>query len=323
MSIGFDLSEFGKKLRLTRESLGFSRKYTHDKTGITENTLYLIENGKTVPQLVTLEILANFYNEDLLHIFENYKYKNELYFYIRRIEDAVLSTDKVKAEKLLCDLESDDLLRKLVYFDREQYFYLVKFLKSLILSFGSLDEKKHAISNLEKMLNITNDYSVYSSTEKHNFSTMHIKTIVLLGIIQYEVNNINNSLLLLEFSLNYLLLNENPSHEEQKLVMKVYSNILYCLHLKGKNEDVIKYSNAAVGYCKMNELMFLLYFIYFRKGVAEFLLGRSAYISSFQNGIALLLIKGDEELLENFIKITYEKYGIDLNCKLWIYYWLF
>ena len=72
------LKEVGNYLKSIRNSLDLSLKNVNQKTGITDSRLSRIEKGNVNPDPTTLKLLANLYKIDLIDLYLQYGYLDDI-----------------------------------------------------------------------------------------------------------------------------------------------------------------------------------------------------------------------------------------------------
>ncbi len=309
----FDNKSFGVCLRAMRLSLGLSRSEVYEKTGITENTLYSMEKGKTIPQITTLLILSGLYCVNLLQLFDVYKDDHKYNSIINSIDSALLDNNVELAQSLLNQIEMEHPQKIFCYFDNIEVDLLSKYLELLILSFSNdLHLKEKVICELKLLLLIHGSFDEYIESKGNKVSNFEIRILLTIGSVLLEIKDFHNSQLIFNFILNRLLIDANTQRNNLKLIVKTFANIIYILHMYDRNEEVVKLSNDTIDFCKKHHLYYLLYFIYIRKGIAEFLTGDDNYMESLNIGIVLLYIENRKPYALEVKNIIKEKYNIEL-----------
>lgn len=59
----------GSRLRVARQTAGFTRKALAEKTGVTRETIYSTESGRHWPRIDSLQVLAEFLGITLAELF--------------------------------------------------------------------------------------------------------------------------------------------------------------------------------------------------------------------------------------------------------------
>ena len=72
----YNLQAFGEEVRSIRINLGFTQKDVCKLSGIHEDTLRKIENGKVIPTQQTLDLLSPILKKDLNQLLLNYRLNN-------------------------------------------------------------------------------------------------------------------------------------------------------------------------------------------------------------------------------------------------------
>ncbi|HAS74604.1 MAG TPA: hypothetical protein DCS67_10715, partial [Clostridiales bacterium UBA8960] len=93
MLSSYDLTNFSKKLKSIRNSLGYSQSEVAEKTGVNSDTLRRLENGMSIPRFDTLEVLSLFYKENLIILLDSYKVSSELSYFYDLIDYYMINED--------------------------------------------------------------------------------------------------------------------------------------------------------------------------------------------------------------------------------------
>ena len=96
------------------------------------------------------------------------------------------------------------------------------------------------------------------------------------------------------------------------LYPKICYNLAYTCHRLGLHEKSLKYSNLGIDYCIKNRNYNGLNHLYFRKGIAEYLLGYDGYKDSLEKAVNFSEML-DQHDLKNIIIVNCKKlYDIDI-----------
>jgi repressor LexA len=60
---------FGKRLKLLRESRGFSQQYVADKIGVSRSSIGMYERGEREPNFEALETICDFFDISVDYLF--------------------------------------------------------------------------------------------------------------------------------------------------------------------------------------------------------------------------------------------------------------
>lgn len=199
-------------MKKKRKELGLTQNELAEKCGVSKNTIYNYENGKSEPNKETLNILAEIFNVPVLEL--------------------ILNDDK---GKIINDSNFDDILNILEdKFIEKIEKLLIKKYKNITKK--SLDEKRIAFYLAFILKSITGKRIIYSETiEKVIFFDIDKESIILYDFIvieQYILNTIsiienlekNNDVVLDTNRFINLLDNEKIKYKSD-LVLNKYINI--------------------------------------------------------------------------------------------------
>lgn len=311
----YNLSEFGKRLRLIRSENGVTQAKVRELTGIHEDTLRRIENGMVIPKYETLEALSHIYKTDLAQVLKNYRNNKYISDFYTRLDSLIISNDTElipHLRKSIKKLQEDKA--KLSLINPNELLQLEAFLRGAVHYFN--DKFTHyddLIKELTETLCLSISGFSLSNIDKHKYSPLEIRILLLIGLIQVKKNDIHTSTTLLEFCLKYLLSQPSFTMESIKLNVKLYYNIAYNHHMLDLHTAALEYSDAGIEYVLNNNLLYCLPYLYARKSVAEFLLDEMNYKKSFNKSIGLFLILEDKKTADLFQDLAKKEYGIVLE----------
>lgn len=199
-------------MKKKRKELGLTQNELAEKCGVSKNTIYNYENGKSEPNKETLNILAEIFNVPVLEL--------------------ILNDDK---GKIINDSNFDDILNILEdKFIEKIEKLLIKKYKNITKK--SLDEKRIAFYLAFILKSITGKRIIYSETiEKVIFFDIDKESIILYDFIvieQYILNTISiienlekNNDVVLDINRFINLLDNEKIKYKSDLVLNKYINI--------------------------------------------------------------------------------------------------
>lgn len=309
------LSDFGNELRIIRKKCGFSQTDIKVLIGINEDTMRRIENGYVIPKYETLELLSSLYKRDLLEVLQVFRIDKYYYNYFATIDKILTNNEIHLLDNLILDFEENlnnnshaqHLINK---FELTQFALFLTGVRQYN-SKESSDHKNAEVTVINALLiSIPNFQLVKFSSYNYNF--FEIRLLFLLGLIREKLKDINISIDLLDFVLNYLIIDGESTLELQKIILKSYSNISYNYHRIDNHNLALKYANAGIDYAVKNYNMSSLYFLYARKGAAEYFIGYDNYLDSFTKCLHILEINKQYDLATLYRKILLDTYSIIL-----------
>jgi len=315
----YNLEGFGKRVRDLRQSLGYTQKEVHENTGIGLETIRRLEKGERLVKFDTLTYLSLFYKIDLLEELRSYNSANKLLKYYDKLDDVIVSYDYQK----LMNLSND--FKKYIGNDDENTLELFKLntinqFKVLVKGITYLFSEEKDTNNLalDKFLNslqITIPNFSLDNFKDHKYNIFEMRILLIIGITLNETENHKKSNDILKFIITKLNFDKKAVYNEKKIIIKTYFNISYNYNDLYNQEEALKYANKGIEYCKANELIYNLNHLYYRKGIAEYLLGKDEdiYMDSLHKAIQVLEIQDQYELATMYKDITADTYNLKIN----------
>lgn len=313
MFISYNLLEFGEKLKELRKSLGFSQVEIQKLAGVSSDALRRIEKGEVIPRYETLELLSSIYKEDLLELLKNARSNKLLTEYHDELDDIITCYDDKKMKKLEEDIRlgfTGKNESSIVNPNEVIQFLLLIRGASLYHSRFSSDHRD-ARNTLQDALKLTIPQFKLEDYKNYKYSYIELRILLLLSILIAEDQQVKISTQILYFILDRLKASTTSKYQDF-LIIKIYTNISYNFHLEDNHRRVIRASNEGIEYCISHELTHALNSLYYRKGIAEFMLHHKSYKTSLFNSFFILKMTGNEELLDIYLEVTKEQYGIEL-----------
>lgn len=301
----YNLIKFGKTLFEIRQTLTLSQEDVSYFAMINVETIRRIESGKVIPKQGTLDYLSALYKVDLNKLLLEFRlddYK-ELINVITNIE---LKLDADKYEDLKIELPTlQDLIDTT---DNTFYKNLIKqfilLIESVILN--KQENKPHeSYKKLLNAINITSPHFSIYSYEDISYNTMEMRLLMNIALLLNKIESPEKSLEILEFCINRIKPNED-------IYPKICYNLSYAYHRLDKHNEALKYSGLGINYCMENRNYNGLNLLYFRKGIAEFLLGYDNYMDSLKRSLNQCELLGQDKLRDSFINNCKRIYNIDL-----------
>ncbi|MBO1265318.1 helix-turn-helix transcriptional regulator [Proteiniclasticum sp. SCR006] len=312
MFISYNLLEFGEKLKELRKSLGYSQVEIQKLAGVSSDGLRRIEKGEVIPRYETLELLSSIYKEDLLELLKNARSNKLLTEYHDELDDIITCYDDQKMKKLEEDIrlgftgknESSIVNPNEVI----QFLLLIRGASLYHSRFAS--DHKDARNILQDALKLTIPAFRLEDYKEYKYSYIELRILLLLSILIAEDQEVALSTKILYFILDRLKTSTTSKYQDF-LIIKIYTNISYNYHLEDNHKRVIKVANEGIAYCLSRELTHALNSLYYRKGIAEYKLRHKTYKSSLFSAFFILKMTGKEELLDIYLDVTEEQYGIE------------
>ena len=302
----YNLEAFGREFRHIRNKLGLTQKNLAEKALIHEDTLRKIENGKVLPTQQTLDLLSPLLKIDLNGLLLNYRFNNAANFKIISNEiEYLLDCDnhQALAKKL-------DYLKQLVSTEENSYFIgkvtqMIFLLESILL----YKEKNCTTGAFNKLLEAMKITTPKFSLQKYQVFPLNSTELRILMNIALVINNSaddNDSLNIMKHCLNVTEINDT-------LYPKICHNLSYLYHLRDKHEFALKYSCLGIDGCVQQRNFNGLNLLFYRKGIASYLLKNDDFLSFLKKSINLCEMMNQVDL-SNLLMLNCKKYyNIDLK----------
>lgn len=301
----YNLGLFGKKLCNLRQALGFSQDSVEELSGVNVQTLRRIENGKVIPKQETLEFLSPVYKIDLNNLL--LRYRIDGYSSFNNIKNNIESKlDRDEFYNL--DIELNELNNLLTTMNHPYFKVLVNqlilLLESVILNKRDNKSTKALEKLIEAIKTTTPKFSL-PNFSSFVYSTMEIRILMNIALLLNIIESTEKSLEVMEFCFESV----EPNDE---MYPKICYNLSYTYHRLDRHDDALKASSLAIDYCLNNRNYIGLNHLYFRKGIAKFLLKHGDYIDFLKKSIYQCELLGQYELKDMMIRNCKKIYNIEL-----------
>lgn len=313
MFSSYNLTEFGKRLKQIRKSLGYSQHDVNNLCGINRDTLRRIEGGEGLPRYDTLETLSGIYKTDLLDELKYYRYANRIYSYYHRLDKLIASFDLEVLNKLLQDYDEftahqEDLLLDPILYN--QFALLLKSIEAYYSNDASLRQQVLILATKSMQLSYP-EFDIYNYKDyKYNLFEMRILLVLALALADEKKYRPSNEIL--DFLLKQILKRDFVQIDDVMLTIKIYTNLSYNAFILNDYKKSLQYANEGIAFCNHNSNMFGLYLLYSRKGLAEFRLGLPHYMDALSKSLHLLEIQNKIDLAITYRKIFKERYNLEV-----------
>ncbi len=135
---------------------------------------------------------------------------------------------------------------------------------------------------------------------------------MFIGLFYVKNDNIVLSNDILIFTVQYLIDQRTYSRESNELITKMQLNISYNYHRLNEYIKSLEVAEKTIKNATLQNSLYCLPQLYFRKATAELRLGIETYKDSFKKGIMLFEVVGNNELADTYRRITLEKYNLAL-----------
>ncbi len=288
----YDLKLFGRKVREIRNIYKYTQKDIFEVTAITTETMRKIENGKVIPNQITLELLSSVLKEDINQLLLNFRisdYKN--FFDVKDQIELRLETgsyenlveDKNELIEILKYLHNDNnYLHKLI-------LQLSLLVESIILKVNHQDYKNSLLKLVEAM-KVTNSEFSLTKYNSYVYSKEELRILMNIAILTNILESKKKSLDMLKFILKSL------NSDELDFKIKILYNLSYSCHRNDIHTEALNYANEGINLCINSNNLNGLGLLYTRKGIAEYFLKDSNYINSLSKALSIYNITERDNL---------------------------
>lgn len=301
----YNLNEFGKNLQILRKRLKLTQSDVLKLTGISFETLRKIENGRVLPKHETLDLLSPILKEDLNQLLLNYRIDN--YYKFKRVINSIESKLYID-EYATLSIELDEL-KTLINNTSNQY--LTNLLNQFILLIESVilnkihNKPDESLNKLIDALKITTPKFSLSNYKTFIYTSTELRILMNIALLMHKIETTEKSLEIMKFCMKIVEPSDN-------IYPKICYNLAYTYHRLDFHKKALKYSNLGIEYCVKHRNNNGLNLLYFRKGIAEYLLGHDCFMGSLNKSIVLCEIFKQYELKNMIIKNCRKFYDIKL-----------
>jgi len=302
----YDLKSFGSEIRSIRNSLGLTQDDLSYLANIHVDTIRKIENGKVLPLQETLDLLAPVLKKDLNKLLLNHRIHNYCAFeeISNRLESKIdggeFKTLSVELEALKVLLE--DILHP--YFIN-QINQLILLIEAILLN-KKYNKPDKALNKLIAAMKITTPYFTLDNYSAFVYNSTELRILMNIALLINKLKSTEESLKFMEFCMKSVEPNDN-------IYPKICYNLAYTYHRLDMHEKALKYSNLGIKYCIRKRNYNGLNLLYYRKGIAEYLIGCDKYKDSLKKAIYFAEMLEYHDLKNTFIINCKKIYSIDIS----------
>lgn len=309
MFVSYDSITFGLRIRDIRKSLRLSQQEVSEKAGINCDTLRRIEHGSVIPKFETLEVLSHFYKTNLLQILDTCKASNILMTLYDDLDYVIIKGDLETLNTLHLQMTtfSENENQRVEPMEVQQF---TAFLEALRLSYQDTQAgKTEAISRLYRLIFVNHlNFSLDNLTSKY-FTHFEYKVLLVLAVTLAETKSLIESSTLLWFLRDYMPVSRYSRQTEKQMHLKILINLAYNMHLQDHHLRARALSDEGIQFCHEHDMLYGLYFLYYRKAIANYHLEKD-YMKYFQLAFQTLAIQGLDDLAEHYKQTLVETYNI-------------
>lgn len=313
----YDMKKYGAELRKIRKYLGLNQSDVRRISGLNEDTLTNLENGLVIPRYDTIEILSHVYKFDLMGLLFYFKNETNILALYEQLDEAITYNDVNKLYSIrnnLFDIKGSSSMDTLVQFS--DFDMLLSYSESILVYYdkkSSSQAKFTSKNSLIETLKINNpDFSI-SSFKKFNYNFLELRMLLQIALFESDSENYSLSNSIMEFILKKMSIFEKYELVPVKFKLIIYFNLAYNYHNIYNHKKVYNYAVEGIELGKSTNDFSNLFFLYYRKGIAEYHLKYPDYMDSLRKSIYILDILDRHELKKLYIESTKKNYNIDIN----------
>ncbi len=295
---------FGEKLKNIRKNLGLTQKDLAIAANVEDKTIRRVENSNGLPRLDTLELLSPAYKVDLISLLLEC-----------RLDDYSIFEDlKNKIESKIDNIEQDNLiieinmLGKLLSSVKNKYYR--DLINQLLLFTEASIRYKHddndlAIDKYIESLKVTLPTFELDKYLSFTYSSFEIRILMNIAFVLNKFGNREKYLEILEFCIDLC-------DESDKIYPKLCHNLAGAYRRNKAYQKSLELSNMGIKSCQKNRTYNGLPILYYGKSLAEYYLGKSEHLKSFNLSISLCETFGQDNLRQAIIDNCKEILDINL-----------
>ena len=312
----YNMEEFGQVMKQIRKSLKLTQTDVRDKVGISENTMMKMEKGMVIPKYDTLELFSLAYKIDVTAIFQKYRLDISLVNIMDHADEAIQNNHP--NQLIDCYQSFHEYLKTGRHRDlinAGDLDILECFLNNAVRYF---DPKLKDISRREMSREIRNVLEKNNPTlkwhqlESVTFNLWEIRLLNLLALLEGNLENYNTSVHILESVYEKFRNLQSLIVTEQKVFLTSVFNLSYHYHLTDQHARALRFAEDGIKFAQKAGNFNVLHGLYYRKGIAKFLLNQPDYLDSLRSAVTLLEIVDKKDMASLYRKITKDRYQIDI-----------
>lgn len=315
MISALDMKAFGRQLAEIRRQARITQREVYEQTGLNEDTLRRIEQGKVVPKYETLDILSRVYKINLSVILSSYRTDAKLTEIIDLL-DEVMVGDPPKIKKQLQKLSQEVEEYEMATVTKPEEIELLKAffeISSSVLSPNFKGPGK-SILMLEEVLRESIPGFSWDQFESFRYSELELRLLLLAGLIYHRHNNYERAIPILKFSLDYIELTKGHSTESSLMVqIKIYYGLSYAAYKQEQDKASLEYADLGLKICQENRSVYLMELLLARKGIAYYYLKNPDFMKPFRQAFHLLKAFDNQPMMEYLVRSIKTSHNIDLS----------
>lgn len=315
MISSLDMKAFGKQLADIRHQAQVTQREVYELTGLSEDTLRRIEQGRVIPKYETLSILSEIYKVNLSAILSAYNKDTRLEEIVRVFDEVIAKNPKsMKGQlvRLRAEVESyaNSSQSNSVDLDLLRAFLNI----TAQLTMDEPGDWVQLIEELTKAMGKTIPGFDIKDFQSYRYSELDLRLLLLAGLVYHKHSRYNEAIPILEFALDYLKLTKTETDLASLMIeIKLYYNLSYAAYKLEDDEASLNYANLGIELCRDHYFVYSLEFLLVRKAIAEYFLKKSDFMDSFARAIHLLKATDNHEMIHYIVTTIKDSHGIDLS----------
>lgn len=310
----YNMKEFGKVVRSIRRSLRLTQQDVRDRVGISENTLLKLEKGQVIPKYETLELLSLAYKIDIMALFQKHRYDSSLETLMIRVDEAIIGNQPAELEKsyeLFSQYMETGNHRDLINasdLDLLECFLsnAIKYYRRNLKDF----QIREMIASIRETLQRINPELQWHQLKKGRYNLWEIRLLTLLALLEGNLDHYEAAINILETIYDRFKSLRRQVVREQKVFLIALFNLAYLYHITDQFEKALAVAQEGIDYARETSDFNLLHGLFYRKGIALYLLERPGYEEALRNAVTMLEILDKKDMADLYRQVTEETYGI-------------
>ena len=297
---------FARQLKAIRKDIGLSQREVSEATGVALRTLQMIETGKVLPKIETLQYLSPAYKVNLIQLFSETMISEPAMYYefVKEVEWKIDQSDLSQLEK---DIET---VKKFIETQTSEYYILLlNQYKAILESYAHIkkdSDYQKALEILIEGLRLTQpDYDL-KQYEEYHYSPIEIRLLMNLALVHWNLKKDEMYFDILKFLSDYVSENDN-------LYPKILYNLSNAYGRFGNHEKELEYVSKSIDAAIRLQSLKELHFFYYTKAIAEFHLKNENWKNSIRLALSICEAYKQEKMKERLIHFSKEKFNMPID----------
>lgn len=277
----YDMVHFGSDIKHLRESIGLTQSDVYKQTGISEDTLRRIENGKSIPKLETLFYLSLIYKTNLIQLINSATIFNVYSgsHLMDEVKEMIINNDYQNIDFVLLEIDAvilkyDCEIMNQLLLDRLLIFKdFVEIVKKYKYNPTQIVDKEKLMNQIILALTKSNESFSLEVLESCNLNPIEIRLMLVYCDLLRTLHREKQALMFLNILKS---MTENKQYYDsnfKELTIKINYYIVQCYHELYLHKEVLITCNEALTQCIVENQYTLMPFFLFRKSIALHFIG--------------------------------------------------